>query len=249
LLNRAADAQIEHFRISAALGWLQRRSAYAMGVFTLTDKNQPPVTGPGYGIILGPNEKFEFAEPAGTSFNVLQSEVKAQKDEIYRITNQMASSVDNTAGALGRSADSKSLDMAATEIILHAYSNVVKEALEKVFELISDGRGEEELHFSIEGMNKFYLVNSSDLVDTATKAKALGIQSETLYKELNCRVAEALLPWDTSQEVKDQIRKEIFSKPVEIGMEQQTTSDEEEKSDSEDATTESSSNAEETKEG
>lgn len=251
ILNRAADAQIEHFRVSAALGWAQRRAAYAVGVFNLSSKDILPTVGPGYGIILGPDESFKFAEPSGTSFNVLQEEVKAQRDEIYRITNQMAASVDNTSGALGRSADSKSLDMAASEIILHAYSSVVKEAIEKTFELISDGRGEEELHFSIEGMNKFYLTDALELVETAIKAKSLSIPSETLYHELNYRVAEALLPWDTTQEVKDQMRKEIFSakaEPLPVEEKKTTLNEIDDDSSILNNATSTSSNAEEVKE-
>lgn len=214
LLNRAADAQIEHFQLSAALGWSLRRSAYAMGIFKLQDADQEIKTGAGYGIVLGKEEDFKFAEPTGSSFSILQAEIKNQKDEIYRITNQMAQSQDNNSTAIGRSGESKDADHASTEIILHAYADIVKEAIEKTFELISDARGDTDLHFSIEGMSKFHLQDAQMLVDTAKTAKELAINSPTLYQELNYRVAESLLPWDTSQEVKDKIREEIFTAPA-----------------------------------
>lgn len=213
LLNRAADAQIEHFRLSTALGWSLRKAAYAIGIFKLKE-NSPIVNGAGQGIIIGIDEDFSFAEPKGTSFSILQNEIKNQKDEIYRIAVQMAQSVDNNSAALGRSGESKNADNASTEIILHAYADIVKEAIEKTFELISDARGDVDLHFSIEGMNKFHLQDAQILVDTAKTAKELAINSPTLYQELNYRVAESLLPWDTSQEVKDKIREEIFTAPA-----------------------------------
>lgn len=210
LLNRAAQAQIEHFRLSSALGWSLRKSAYAVGIFKLKEE-RPLANGAGQGIILGPDEDFKFAEPTGACFEVLQKEIQNQKDEIYRITNQMSQAADNSSHSLGRSGQSKQADQASTEIILHAYSDIVKEAIEKTYELISDARGDEDLHFSIEGMNKFYLHDTQSLINSAKSAKELNIASPTFYKELDYRVTEASLPWDTSQEVKDQIRQEIFA--------------------------------------
>lgn len=210
LLNRAASAQIEHFRLSSALGWSLRKSAYAIGIFKLKDDRQL-TNGAGQGIILGTEEDFKYAEPTGACFEVLQKEIEHQKDEIYRITNQMSQAANNSSGSIGRSGESKKLDLASSQIVLHAYSDIVKEAIEKTYELISDARGDLELHFSIEGMNKFYLQDTQALIDSAKAAKELQIASPTFYQELDYRVTEAALPWDTSQEVKDQIRKEIFT--------------------------------------
>jgi hypothetical protein len=212
LLNRAASAQIEHFRLSSALGWSLRKSAYAVGIFKLKD-DRKIANSAGQGIILGTEEDFKFAEPTGACFDILQKEIEHQKDEIYRITNQMAQAADNSSHSLGRSGQSKQADQASTEIILHAYSDIVKEAIEKTYELISDARGDVDLHFSIEGMNKFYLQDTASLIESAKAAKDLQIASPTFYQELDYRVTEATLPWDTSQEVKDQIRKEIFAAP------------------------------------
>ncbi|MDI3282124.1 hypothetical protein [Polyangium sp. 15x6] len=215
LLDRAADAQVEHFRLSAALGWSLRRSAYAMGVFKLKDAQHPPQLGAGFGILLGQDDSFEFAEPAGSSMTVLRDEISSQKDEIYRVSQQMAMSVDNNASALGRSGLSKMADSSAQEICLRGYATLVKEAIERTFELLSDARGDVDTKFSIEGMSQFNVVDATTLVANAQAAKALGIPSPTFHKELNYRVAEALLPMDVQQKTKDDIRREIESAPDE----------------------------------
>jgi len=211
LLKRFADAQIEHFRLSAALGWSLRRSAYAMMAFMISDKENPPKTGAGLGILLGKEESVESLEPNGSSFKILQDEIAFQKDEIHRVSAQMAMAVDNNAAGLGRSGLSKMADTAATEICLRGYAVMVKDAIEKLYELISDARGDTETKFSIEGLNQFTLIDATTLIANATTARGLAIQSETFQKELDKRVAEALLPSDTAQTIKDKIRDEIDS--------------------------------------
>ncbi|WP_437489439.1 DUF4055 domain-containing protein [Sorangium sp. So ce1014] len=208
LMNRAADAQIEHFRLSAAMGWAIKRTCYPMAVFKAKDKESPPVTGAGYLQMIDVGESFEWVSPSTASFDILQNEIAAQKDEIYRIAQQMAASVNNSAAAMTRSGESKQADMAATEICLHAYATEVKEAIEETFELISDGRGDFDVTFSIEGMDKFNLDAVTVTLANIQTAKTLGIPSPTLYRELGMKAADLLLP-NASQEVKDLIREEI----------------------------------------
>ncbi len=208
LLNRIADAQVEHFRCSAAMSWLMRRTCYAMLVFKSKDQNRPPVTGPGFAIVVDAEESFDWIAPPVTAFEALAKEVLAQKDEIYRVAQQMAASVNNNAAALVRSGDSKQADAAAAEICLHAYASVVKCCIEEVSELISDGRGDIDLEFSIEGMNKFSLADITAALTNIKTAMSLGIDSETLTFELWSKAADMLVP-DASQAVKDKIREEL----------------------------------------
>lgn len=211
LMDRVAEAQIQHFRLSAALGWSLLRSAYPMIVFNIKDNDSLPNTGAGQGIIMNIDEKASYVEPGGSSYSVLQKEINDQKDEIYRVSQQMANSADNSAGSLGRSGESKVQDQQATEICCKTYGTIVREAIEKTFELISDARGDENIKFSIEGLNQYSFADPTIVIANAQQLKALSIPSETFYKELNSQLVEASLKPDTKQEVKDKIRQEIES--------------------------------------
>jgi hypothetical protein len=213
MLNRTAEAQEEHFRLSAALSWAIKRTCYPLGVFKSVDRDKPPVTGAGLLTIIDTKEEFSWVSPTGAAFEVLATEIKSQMTELYRVAQQMSHSVDNSASAMGRSGDSKQEDNLATEICLHAYAAIVKGACEETYELVSDGRDDFDVTFSIEGMNKFSLKDITTALDNLKRAQGLNIPSETLAKELGCKAADLLLP-DASQEVKDAIREEIQSAPA-----------------------------------
>ena len=208
LLDRASDAQIEHFRLSAALSWAIRRTCYPLGVFNSEDGTAPK-TGPGLVTTIGKDEKFDWVSPPSDSFEVLQKEIDQQRTEIYRVCQQMAAAMNTSAAALDRSGDSKAADMAATEVCLVAYAAVVKGAAEDTFELVSDARGDVRVKFSVEGMSQFNLDNRTGEVNNCKVAHDLRIDSPTLNAELEYKVAELLLP-DVSQQTKDKIREELL---------------------------------------
>lgn len=219
LMDRASDAQLEHFRLSAAQAWVFRRAAYPMGVFHLTDSDSLPQTGAGQALIMGKEEDFEWKEPGGASFAAFENRIKAAEQTIYKVTVQMALSTDPSGAALGRSAESKQADMSSADTCLRAFAVFIKEAIEKTYEFISNARGEYELKFSIEDLNSFSLIDITTLVTNATSAKALNIQSETFWKELYKRIAIGQLPPDTKQDIKELIRQEIDQSEIETKIE------------------------------
>lgn len=209
LMNRVAEAQVEHFRLSAGLGWAIRRTCYAMPVFKLTGgaNTGGPQMGAGYFLTIGAQDDVVWAAPPSQPFEVIAKEAKAQKDEIYRVAQQMAQGVENNAAAIGRSAQSKSADTASTEICLVAYGAIVREAIEKLYNLVAQGRGD-TVKFRIGGLDRFNLSDPSIAVENAGKAEALAVPSVTFRKELLMSTAEALMP-SLSQDKKDAIRREI----------------------------------------
>ena len=212
LLDSAADAQVEHFRLSAALGWSLRRCAYPIAVLKLRQgADEVPPMGPGLGIRLDTEESFEWAEPSGSSLVVLRDEIKSKKDEIYRVSQQMAMSVDNSSAALGRSGLSKMQDAAAADACLRDYAQVVREAIESTMEFVSNAHEDYDTTFHVDGFDSFSTADVEAIVDAAKAASELGIEdaSETYRVEVYTRVAHALLPADARQDVKDAIRKEI----------------------------------------
>jgi hypothetical protein len=212
LLNRTAEAQEEHFRLSAALSWAMKRACYPMAVFKSKDGEQPK-TGAGLVTTIGLEDELEWIAPPTSAFDSLQSAIKDSMTEIHRIAQQMSHSVDNSAATAGRSGDSKDADNVATEICLHAYAALVKGAAEETYELVSDGRDDFDLVFSIEGMTRFSRADIAATLDNIARAQGMGIPSDTLAREMACKAADLLLP-DASQGVKDTIREEIQSAPA-----------------------------------
>lgn len=209
------DTQLEHFRQDNALSWLIRRTCYAQPLFNLEDGDRPPTMGAGYAIVLGPNDKMGWTSPPVAPFDILQRNVDNKRDEIYRIVHQMAQGVDNNAETVGRSADSKEIDAAATRIMLNAYGELVSKPIEETYELISEARGETAYEWSIEGLAGYDTTTVSSLIGNSKEARELGIPSKSFHQELCTKVALAILP-EADQRVKDKIREEIHSAEFEV---------------------------------
>lgn len=206
--EQARDAQVEHFRLDNALSWLIRRTCYAQPVFHLEDGESPPRMGAGYAIVLGKDDKMGWTSPPTAPFDVLKQNVEIKRDEVYRVTHTMAQSVDNNAETVGRSADSKEIDAAATRIMLNTYGAFVSQAIEETYELISEARDELDYEWSVEGFSGYDTTTASKLIANSQAARELGIPSKTFHKELCTKVALALHP-EADQRIKDTIRQEI----------------------------------------
>lgn len=211
VLNRIRDAQVEHFRLSAGLGWAIRRTCYATPVFQLEASEdgeyKPPKMGAGYYLIIGANDKMTWAAPPAESFNVVRAETSSQKDEIFRMVHQMALGVENNAASVGRSGDSKLADAEAIRVILTSLGSLMRNAIEKTYQLISDARKDPHT-WSVEGLDVYDDIDAAPLIEAITAAEPLEIPSETLRREVLTRAALALVA-SSDQKTKDTIRKEI----------------------------------------
>jgi hypothetical protein len=212
LTNRLADSQVEHFRLSAAMSWNLKLTCYAMAVFKLEDgaegERRMPTMGTGYGTCIGVSESFEWAAPPTQHLAIMREQIDAERTELYRVANQMAQGIDNNAAAIGRSGESKAVDAAAAEVCLRVYGAIVKEAIEQTYDLIAEARGEHDICWSVEGLDTFNLGDLDTVVEGATKAKLLDIQSPTFWREVSCRIVDMLVP-HVDQQTKQTIRAEI----------------------------------------
>lgn len=208
--SRLNKAQVAHFRKLNAQAWSLSCTAYAMPVAKVKDPEAFATTmvGAGYGIVIGETESWEWEAPPSTHFAALDTEIKSEKDEIFRVAHQMALGVDNNAAAVGRSADSKAADIESTRVVLTAFSRVTKEAIERTLDLISRARGD-SFEWSVEGLDDFAALDVVSLVETLDKVQtAGGIPSKTFNVQMKTRLAEALLR-DADEATKAEIRKEI----------------------------------------
>jgi hypothetical protein len=207
LLNRLADAQTAHFRNSAAFDWNIKNTCYAMPVFKIADAEKPPVMGAGYYIMIGTTEEVAWIGPPTAHLSVMSERCDKLQQEIYRVANQLAQGVDNNAAAVGRSGLSKKADASSTEVVLRVYGALVREAIERTYDLVAEGRGD-SVAWSIEGFEQFAAADAPTVVAAAIQAQALGIHSVTARKELEMRALDALLP-NADQPTKDKMRAEV----------------------------------------
>lgn len=209
LTNRIADSQVEYFRLSSAMSWNLKTTCYAMPVFAIA-KDTMPVMGAGYGIIIGTEEEVSWMAPPTGHLDTMQVRLKDVREELYRVANQMAQGIENSAAGIGRSGESKQVDADAAEVCLRVYGAIAKEAIEQTLDLIASARGENDVCWSVEGLDSFNIGDMPTVVKAAADMQVLSIPSPTLRKEVFRRVADLMVP-HAEQGTRAQIHEEIDS--------------------------------------
>lgn len=202
------DAQISHFQLDNALMWAIAATCYPVPVWKVSDPDNLPVMGIGYAVFIGEKEDLTWSSPPSDSYDTIAKSRDSKRDEIFRIVHQMAQGLDNNAETVGRSAESKEIDAAATRIMLNAYGEIVGKAIEETYELISEARGDGDYEWSVEGFTGYDTATASTLLANLEKAKNLGVPSNTFQREISKKAAMALMP-EADPRVKDEIRREI----------------------------------------
>ena len=206
LTNKIALLQLEHFNKSNALGWALTMGLFAMPVI-YSDKEFNQITGESYYIQLGPDDRFGWTEPAGNVFQVAAENLGRLKDEIYRVSFLMQQAGDGSGAP--QSGLSKQLDFSVTQEILLAYGDIVKDSIRNVLSAIVAAR-QDDLAIDASGLDEFDITNFATEANDAKSLLALGIQSPTLTKQIQKRVALKYL-CDVRQEIKNKIAEEIDS--------------------------------------
>lgn len=211
--DRLRSPQLAHFRKVCAQNWSLSTTAYAMPVVKVEDPDEyrKQTAGAGYEILIGSEDSYEWQAPPAEHFAALDTEIKAAKDEIFRIAHQMALGVENNAAAIGRSAESKASDAESTRVVLVAFSRLVRETIEYTLDLVAKARGE-EYTWSVEGLDDFAALEESAFFENLKTLKDADrtIPSKTFQVALNERTAELILP-HLDEATKAAIREEIKS--------------------------------------
>lgn len=201
---------LSNFRLVSEQNWSLACSCFAQPVAKVNDAEEfaKMMIGAGYGIVIGVDEDWSWEAPLGVHFVALEDRIKDNKDEIHRLAFQMALGVENNAAAIGRTAESKSQDAQSTRVAMTAYGRIVKQAIEKVYDLIAAGRGE-KLDWDIVGLDDFAGIDTAGLIAMAVELKSTGgIPSPTWNTEFQKKLAEAVLP-DVDESIKQRWNAEI----------------------------------------
>ncbi len=205
LLNRAGSLQLEHFNKSNALSW-----ALTMGLFATpvvySDRKWNQIVGESYYIQLGPEDKFGWTEPEGRVYEIAAQNLTRLQEEIYRVCYVMQLGGPLQSG-IGQSGLSKARDFSATQEVLRAYGDCVKDVAGRVMRAIEEAR-EDGLRVDVSGLDEFDIGDFSAELSDAERLLALGINSPTLKKQIFRKLALKYL-CDVRQDVKDEIGAEI----------------------------------------
>ena len=204
LANKIALLQLEHFNKSNALGWALTMGLFAMPVI-YSEREFNQITGESYYIQLGPDDKFGWTEPTGNVFQIAADNLGRLKDEIYRVTYLMQQAGDGSGS--NQSGLSRQWDFSVTQEILRAYGAIVKDSIRNVLSAIAAAR-QDDLGIDVVGLDEFDITDFSTEASDAKSLLALGIQSPTLTKQIQKRVAMKYL-CDSRQEIKNRIADEI----------------------------------------
>jgi hypothetical protein len=169
-------------------------------------------TGEAYCHVYEDGEKgksgLNYAEPAGTSFAAQRENITMLKDEMYRIVHQLALAAKLNTGRAGQSAESKEMDYASTDDVLHAYGQVIRECMRKTLNAIARARGE-DTEFEVSGLDEH--IEVSDLLTYLQTLDAAGPilnRSPTLKRVAQDPAVEALSA-TASDRTKQAIRDEL----------------------------------------
>lgn len=206
LMNKAALLQLEHFNKSNALSWALTMGLFAMPV-VYSDRPFNQIMGESYYIQLAPQDKFGWSEPEGKVFQIAVDNLTRLKDEIYRVCYLITQSGGLLSSGTSQSGLSKQRDFAITHEVLRAYGDAVKDTLKRVLHAIDAAR-EDGISIDVAGLDEFDIGDFTSELADAEQLLGLGIQSETLRKQIFKKLAFKYL-CDMSQEVKDRIAQEI----------------------------------------
>lgn len=157
--------------------------------------------------VIGAGDSIEFAEPSGRCYEHVAKRIAELKEEIFRISHQLAASISTGAGSMRRSGQSKSEDRAAEALVLGAIGGIVRRFALMLYETISLGRGD-DVEWTAHGLDIFEGRDRTAIVEEAVSVDLVSIPSPTFKKLYKFQLATELEP-NMDPATSETVRKEI----------------------------------------
>lgn len=223
--NKIGTLCSDHFAKRSSLFFAQNRSLYAMPYFKqgaevsgndlsviAEDPNRGAVAATTFAqrgfLVLGPDDEVGFAEPKGTSYDLVNTQLKELVDEIYRTAGQLSQSVSST-NTYAKSALSKAQDNKSMEMILNEFGQLLKKFALKVYKVVSEARFE-DIDFVAQGLSGYQNYDKTELIAEATALSEGMIQIPSVtFKKIHLNKLATSLVENISPELQLQIEEEI----------------------------------------
>jgi hypothetical protein len=217
LMNRAYLPARDHINTDNALGYALHMAALAMPVIMTDGEFVPSLSECGF-IKLPAESKYEWTEPAGTSFEHLANRVRSLVEDIYRAFYLIAQARTTSATPAAQSGVSKQQDMAPSKKILNLFGSVERNGIQSTLDDVAIAAGQ-KIEWDVRGLDF-----PEDLPDTEIAiigdALAINVPSDTVEKELFKKVVSVMFP-DANSDVAEKMRKEIDAAPSKLDREKQ----------------------------
>lgn len=157
---------------------------------------------------LAKGDVFDFAEPAGHCYDLVDKQLGALAQEMRQVTFQMAASIRPTGAALGRSGLSKQKDEDLTARVLRALGHLIRGFSVLIFDTIAKARGE-DVHWTPHGLDAYDSEDREQLLEEAISLDQVQIPSPTFRKVHKRAIAGKLLKGSVDPETMSTINTEI----------------------------------------
>jgi hypothetical protein len=222
-MNKLERLAREHFNKRCALSWAEYKTLFqeryefeappdpaTAGPAIAEDEDRPlnQVRGLGYTQVRAAGDRVEYIGPDSAPFEVALKSLKDLRDEMHRVTHQMALTFDNSPAAIRRSGESKAQDKASHAVVLMGLGQYVREHAYDIVTTISMGRGD-DLEWTASGMNKFDSQSMGDLIIEAETLENINIPSPTFQLRHKYLIAKTKLGDEASEEDLAKIEQEL----------------------------------------
>lgn len=214
--HRMRDPAVGLLRARNELSWALHQSANELLVVTARwaeDGKEDPTLGHGHYLKLSRDtdgvDQASFIAPSGMALQHLSEDVASKRRDLYRVVQQVALDVEPNASQQRASGESKKQDWQALDILLNAYAELARDAMQAVAKLIARIRREADGDIAVTGLDGWQSEDLMTFLEAGAMATDARQLSPQFRKALARRQARRLLGSEVSAEELAVIEKEI----------------------------------------
>lgn len=206
LVEQIYGPQVANWQASFKRAWLSNTQACSVPVIK-SKAEASKAFGRGTYIQIDPGDDFTWTNPPSLALKDLADEIVSTMLELFRVASLRFMGDEAQNSSPWRSAASLSIVQDTGHVNLKAYGKAIREHTERIYQLISDGRGE-AITWNAEGFEHLEDMQLGELVIQMQAIGLTDVPSNTFKKENYKRLAGQFLP-DIDESIRDQIRSEI----------------------------------------
>ncbi len=211
LANRVYLPLLNHLNLDNAFDFSLFQSALAQLVITGTYDDSTTMSEVSY-IKLNTGDTATYLEPEGRAYEAIDKRLGNLEERIYKACYLMDQARTNKATAAAQSGLSKQQDKTPSRDALSGFGDVIRPAMQSVYEDVLAIRGFVDIQPDVRGFNYQDKagVEEMDLIESAS---VIDIQSPTYQRERDKKLVRIVLQ-DLNPETLEQIDDEIETNPT-----------------------------------
>ena len=220
-LDKLAPVARAHLNLCSAIDWSQNKHLFPMMMAFLAPDDAGGAAGgdparatqqtygTGWINTFGKDDRIEYVAPDTGVYEHALGRLSSLRDEMHRVCHAMALAVDNSAGAMGRSGESKAEDRAAKEVVIRELGRLARDTVRRALVLAQRGRGDEVSLWNVSGFERFDPGDEAEAITAALAADSLEIPSPTFRQIFLTATAQRIVRRHATPEQLVAIRDEL----------------------------------------